>query len=146
MSAAPDLEAFEQAWPVTVRIAVAWGEMDAFGHVNNTVYFRYFETARIACFERVGYTALMQSEGIGPILAHTECRFRLPLTYPDTLTAAARIGRIGADDFEMRYAIFSHGHGRLAAEGTGRIVSLDYRSGDKVELPDSIVGRLERLR
>ena len=137
---------FERAWPVSVRIPVAWGEMDAFGHVNNVVYFRYFESARIACFERVGYTELVRERGIGPILAHTDCRFRLPLEYPDTVTAATRIAEIGSDDFVMRYAVFSHRRARLAAEGSGRIVCLDYRAGTRTGLPDDIARRLGRLK
>ena len=98
MAAPENLEAFERDWPVTVRVPVAWGEMDAFGHVNNVVYFRYFETARIACFERIGYTESMREHQIGPILAHTECRFRLPLEYPDTITAATRVSRPSAPE------------------------------------------------
>ena len=138
--------AFEAEWPVTVRIPVAWGEMDAFGHVNNVIYFRYFETARIACFERVGYTDTMSRGGIGPILAHTDCRYRIPLEYPDTVTAATRIDEISQQGFVMRYAVLSHRHGRLAAEGSGRIVSLDYRSGSKIDLPPDIAERLRELQ
>ena len=119
--------------------------MDAFAHVNNTVYFRYFETARITCFDQIGYTDLMRGSRIGPILAHTECRFRLPLEYPDTVSAAARIEEIGVDRFTMRYEVFSHAHERLAADGTGRIVSLDYATGEKVALPDVIVEKLREL-
>ena len=144
--AAAALAAFERDWPVTVRLPVVWGEMDAFGHVNNVVYFRYFESARIACFERVGYTSLMSNDGLGPILAHTECRFRLPLEYPDTVTVATRIADLSAQGFLMRYALFSHRHGRLAAEGTGRVVSLDYRSGTKTDLPADLAERLSALQ
>jgi acyl-CoA thioester hydrolase len=144
--AAEALAAFERDWPVTVRLPVVWGEMDAFGHVNNVVYFRYFESARIACFERVGYTSIMSNDGIGPILAHTECRFRLPLEYPDTVTAATRVAELSQQGFLMKYAVFSHARGRLAAEGTGRIVSLDYRSGTKTDLSSDLAERLSALR
>ncbi len=143
---AATLEQFERDWPVSVRLPVAWGEMDAFAHVNNVVYFRYFETARIACFERIGYTELMQNDGVGPILAHTECRFRIPLEYPDTITSATRIAEVSAQGFLMRYAVFSHRHGRMAAEGSGRIVSLDYRTGTRIGLPEDIARRLGRLK
>jgi acyl-CoA thioester hydrolase len=146
MTAPGAVEAFERDWPVTVRIPVAWGEMDAFGHVNNVVYFRYFETARIACFERIGYSDLMRDGGVGPILAHTECRFRIPLEYPDTVTSATRIDEISQQGFVMRYAVFSHRHERVAAEGTGRIVSFDYRGGRKIDLPTAIAERLSALR
>lgn len=145
MPASDAVTAFEARFPVVSRIPVAWGDMDAFAHVNNTVYFRYFETARIACFEVVGFTELMRESRIGPILAHTECRFRLPLEYPDTVSAATRIEEIDVDRFMMRYEVFSHAHGRVAAEGTGRIVSLNYATGEKVALPGAIVEKLREL-
>src|SRR4051812_27249954 len=56
---------------VTVEIPVAWGDMDAFGHVNNTVYFRWFESARIAYFEKIGLNERMKRDKKGPILART---------------------------------------------------------------------------
>ena len=140
------LTAFEADWPVTVRLPVVWGEMDAFGHVNNVVYFRYFESARIACFQRAGFRSLDSTAGVGPILAHTECRFRLPLEYPDTVTVATRIAELSPQGFLMRYGVFSHRHDRLAAEGTGRIVSFDYGAGIKADLPADITERLTRLQ
>lgn len=132
-------------FPVRVRIPVAWGEMDAFGHVNNVVYFRYFESARIACFERVDYMALTASSGLGPILAATDCRFRLPLEYPDTVIAAARIGTVEADGFMMHYCVYSERHQRVAAEGSGRIVSYDYRNKCKAPIPQELAARLAAL-
>lgn len=134
-----------RGFPVQVEIPVAWGDMDAFGHVNNVVYFRYFESARIACFEAVDYMALTTSAGLGPILAATDCRFRIPLEYPDTVTAAARVGDIGADEFMMHYAVFSHRHQRVAAEGSGRIVSYDYRNKCKAPIPEQLSARLAAL-
>lgn len=132
-------------FPVIVEAPVAWGEMDAFGHVNNIVYFRYFESARIAYFEALGYLELMRDKGVGPILAETHCRFRLPLAYPDQLAIGARAGEILADGFMMHYAVFSQFHQRLAAEGTGRIVSYDYGKKCKTPLPDTLRTRLETL-
>ena len=67
-----------EGYPVVIDEQVVWGEMDAFQHVNNTVYFRYFESARIAYFGAVGYLEWMKAEGSGPILASTRCRFRRP--------------------------------------------------------------------
>jgi acyl-CoA thioester hydrolase len=140
------LNDFVRRHPVTVEIPVAWGDMDAFRHVNNTVYFRYFETARIALFEEAGFAPSEESGGVGPILAATECRFRIPLTYPDTVTAAAWVGDIGEDRFIMKYAVFSHSHEALAAEGAGTIVSFDYGRGAKARLPARVVGYLGRLQ
>ncbi|RRJ85432.1 acyl-CoA thioesterase [Aestuariirhabdus litorea] len=112
--------------------------MDAFQHVNNTVYFRYFEDARIAYFERAGVMDSMASSGQGPILASTQCRFRAPLTYPDSVRISARIESIADDRFTMRYRIWSHKLDCVAAEGEGVIVYFDYRAGAKCSIPDPI--------
>jgi acyl-CoA thioester hydrolase len=130
---------------VTVEIPVAWGEMDAYGHVNNIVYFRYFETARMACFERVGLGELMERKRIGPILHSTSCRFRIPLTYPDTVTVGAHIRDIGIDRFSMRYRVVSHDHGRVAADGDGLIVMFDYAAKSKTSVPDELRRRIAEV-
>ncbi len=140
------LRTFREEYPIHVEIPVAWGEMDAFQHVNNIVYFRYFETARIGCFEQVGYTQLASELGQGPILASTDCRFRIPLTYPDTVTSGTYIGEIGETDFVMHYAVLSHRHGQVAAVGSGRIVSFDYRAARKTPLPEGIREQLSKLQ
>lgn len=132
-------------YPVTVDIPVAWGEMDAYGHVNNIVYFRYFETARMAYFERLEAPGFLARDPLGPILASTRCRFRAPLKYPDRLTVGARVARVEADRFLMVYAAFSHAMGRVAAEGDGTIVCYDYRNSCKAPLPESIQLRIAAI-
>ncbi len=142
-----------ESWPVVISIPVAWGEMDAFGHVNNVTYFRYFESARLAYFQAVGFLGTESTEnppgsaptGIGPILAHTECRFRIPLTWPDSLKVGARVVDVGTDRFTMAYAVFVEATGDLAAEGSGRLVSFDYQAGVKAPLPANVVARIRAL-
>ena len=134
-----------EAYPVVIETPVAWGEMDALRHVNNIVYFRYFESARIAYFERVGFWAYMDETGVGPILASTQCKFILPVTYPDTVSVGARVSEVTDDRFLMRYAVVSHNHARLAAEGEGLIVSYDYRALTKAPLPEEIKRRIRDL-
>ena len=121
--------------PVSLSIPVQWGEMDAFEHVNNIVYFRYFESARIAYFTKMGIFG-DPSQHIGPILASTTCKFIYPLSYPDTIDATARVCEVGSDRFTMEYMVFSTQHQRLAAKGKGVIVSYDYREKRKAELPE----------
>ena len=128
--------------PVVVEIPVAWGEMDAFGHVNNIIYFRYFENARIAYFGKLDLMTFMNETGIGPILASTQCKFRLPLTYPDTVSAAAKIVKLEDDTLMMAYYVVSHKYQKIAAEGDGIIVSYDYRGNKKVPIPDEIRKRI----
>lgn len=139
------MEELLQDFPVTIQVPVAWGEMDAFQHVNNVVYFRYFESARIAYFDAIGVMTVMDATGVGPILAETRCRYRIPLTFPDTVTVGARVSALAPKGFLMRYAVVSRRHGKLAADGDGRIVTIDYARGGKVPLPEAVRDRILAL-
>ena len=132
-------------YPVVVELPVVWGEMDAFQHVNNVVYFRYFETVRIAYFRKLDFMKTMEEPGIGPILAETRCRFKIPLTYPDTVFAGARVTAIGADRFTMVYRVVSEQHQGIAAEGNGELVTFNYLEGKKTSVPDLLRQRILEL-
>lgn len=124
--------------PIEVRIPVQWGDLDALGHVNNTVYFRWFETARIALFEAVGLDNKGQPT-VGPILAHTSCTFREPLGYPDTVLARAGVTKVGNTSFVMRYEVARAAAPEgLVAEGEGVIVLVDYGTGEKVPIAGAL--------
>lgn len=125
-------------FPVIIQTNVAWGEMDSFQHVNNIVYFRYFETGRMAYFERINFADPHAHDGIAPILAHTQCRFRKALTYPDTISIGARVTEIKTDRFTMALCVFSHRLQKLAAEGTAEIVVFNYRENKKAALPEAV--------
>lgn len=125
-------------WSARLSQSVAWGDMDAFGHLNNTVYFRYFESARIAYFEQIGMLDYMERTGIGPILAHTECRFRFPLHYPDQVQLDARVSSLKENEFLMEYRVISENAGAVAAFGSGRVVCVDYQRQGKVPLPEPL--------
>lgn len=125
-------------YPVTIEIPVVWGEMDAFQHVNNIVYFRYFESARIAYFEKIDFIKFIEDVGVGPILASTKCNYKIPLTYPDHVTVGAKVDTIEDERFTMKYLVVSHKHGKIAALGEGVIVSFNYRENKKTKVPDEI--------
>jgi len=139
------MEKMLEGYPVVIEIPVAWGEMDSLQHVNNIVYFRYFESARMAYFNRINFWSYMDETGIGPILASTQCKFRIPLSYPDTVSVGARITNKEEDRFLMEYVVVSHQHEKIAAKGEGVIVSYDYREKKKVLLPQEIRSRIEAL-
>lgn len=133
---------FRSRYPFVIQGRVEWAEMDAFQHVNNTIYFRYFERVRIAYFEHMGIVAHQRKGGIGPILHSTRCRFRAPLTYPDPIEVGTCISEVGADRFMMHYGIYSEGLETLAAEGDGLMVYYDYAKGEKTAIPEEIRVRL----
>lgn len=130
---------------VVLEQDVIWGDMDAFGHINNTVYFRYFEDVRLAYFNKIGMREYMERERIGPILARTHCDFRLPLDYPDRIRIATRGRILSPRKLNMEYAVFSESHGAVCAEGEGLIVYFDYANGRSCEIPASIVAAINSL-
>ena len=130
---------------VVAEFPVAWGDMDAFSHVNNAKYFTYFESARMAYFEQTGVMSHMEMTREGPILASTQCRFKLPVTYPDTLSIGARVSKLEADRFTMEYLVVSQKKGAIAARGEGVIVYFDYNSNTKTNVPEPICNMLEEL-
>ena len=134
-----------KGFPIVVTTMVGWGDMDANRHVNNVMYFRYIEHARLKYFNDLGFLDMQQETGIGPILSWTDCRFRRPLSYPDDISIGARISDIEADRFVMHTVIVSHAQKQLVAEGQQRIVVYDYRQNQKAPLPPVIRQRIDAL-
>ncbi len=145
----PDIEPLSHPllaeFPVVFEVPVLWGEMDSYRHVNNVIYFRYFENARLEYFRRMGWFEFEEETGVGPILAATQARFRKPLTYPDRVAVGARVGTLGDDRFTLDHVVVSRRLAGLAAEGQGTVVSFDYRSGRKVPMPEELKRRIAEL-
>jgi len=124
----------------TMRMPVRWGDMDAMGHVNNTVYFRYIESARIAWLEQVG--ALPDPTRTGPVLINAQCSFLKQLKYPAEIEVTSWVGAPGRSSFEVSHEIRlvdSNGEaGALHAEGAAKIVWVDFAAEKSVPLPDEI--------
>ena len=139
------LETLLADYPLTITLPIQWGDMDAFGHVNNTVPIRWFESARIAYLERVGLSEMMEAGGIGPILAAIHCNYRKQVEYPDTVHIGARVGRIGKSSFTMEHAAVSEAGQWICAEGESTIVVFDYNAQRPTRVPDSIRTAVEEL-
>lgn len=134
-----------QDFSVVIETDVRWGDMDAFNHVNNVSYLRYFESGRIAYFEALDIGDFFGTGGVGPILAETSCRYKFPLTYPDRVSVGVRSRELEEDRFLQQYVVVSHRHGRVAATGDGRIVTFDYTAGRKSPIPGAVRRRIEAL-
>jgi acyl-CoA thioester hydrolase len=132
-------------YPVVVELPVCWGEMDSYRHVNNVVYFRYFENARLEYFRRLDWHHYERETGIGPILQSTQARFRRPLTYPDTVAVAARTTSIEGDRFTLDHVIVSYDQQAIVTEGQGTVVTFHYANAQKVPVPDEIRRRIAEL-
>ncbi len=132
-------------FPVVIEVPVRWADMDAFGHVNNTLVFRYFESARIVYFERCGFEESYERDRIGPILHSAACRFRRPIFYPDTLLIGTRTSELLADRFTAEYLAVSKDHGTVMSEGSGVIVSYDYEASRKAPIPAAVRALIAEL-
>jgi len=133
------------SFPVVIELPVQWGEMDAYGHVNNAVLFRYFESARMAYFQRCGFVDSYERERVGAILHSTSCRFRRPLVCPDTALVGTRVSDTAEDRFTMEYRVVSRAQNDTAAEGSAVIVSYDYRGNRKTALPAGVRAAIARI-
>jgi len=136
--AGSDLDGF----PIVVSPDLRWADMDAFGHVNNTLFFRYFEIARI---RYLGAIEFDRPTGIGPILGYTACRFLRPLTYPDRIRVGVRVTDLQEDRFTQEYVLVSEEEDRVAAVGEGVVVAYDYDHGEKASLPEAVKRRIVAL-
>lgn len=139
------MNALLDSFPVVIQFPVVWGEMDSYRHVNNVVYFRYFENARIVYLDRVGWMASKLERGLGPILASTSARFRKPVSYPDRLLVGIRTTDIQPDRITIEHRIVSTQMNAVACEGQGVVVSYDYNANAKCPIPDDIRKAIEAL-
>lgn len=128
----------------TMRMTIRWGDMDAMGHVNNTVYFRYFETARIAWFEQFGCAP--DPAGEGPVIVNANCSFLKQLKYPGEIEVSTLVGPPGRSSFQMTHEIRVVGAdgsvGELHAEGGAKVVWVNFLAEKSVPLPDPVLALL----
>ena len=129
-----------------LRLPVLWGYMDAMGHVNNTIYFRFFESARVEYLARMGLFATQAGEHeIVPILASTKCDYKVPLTYPDEVIITAKTVRVGRTSFTQSYEVFSTAQNVVSAVGEGVIVCVEKKSGKPVPVPETVRAAIEQV-
>ena len=131
---------------VVIDQPVAWGDMDSFGHVNNVVYFRYFENARVEYFRRIGWWEYMDRDrhrpdrGVdpGPVPpAGRSTRTRCG-PGPRWCRSAPTGSRSGT-------CSVSRATGELVTEGDAVVVCIDYRANAKVPMPEELRKRIEEL-
>jgi len=133
-------------FPSIYEHKVQWGEMDAFQHVNNTTYFRYFESGRIQYMHDTGYMAMMKTTGCGPILADVYCKFKMPVEFPDNLLVATKISDLKETEFTMQHLVYSISKQCIAAEGHGKIVHYNYKLKLRSHLPSELVSTIKTLQ
>ena len=132
-------------FPISIKIPVAWGEQDLFGHVNNIVYFRYFESVRMHFLDRIGVLRSHQVKGIGVILASTTCDFKKPVEWPQQLIVRTGCDHVGNTSFTMQYEITDQ-VGDVVAKGSSVQVMYDYNRRSKIAIPDEVIATIAALQ
>ena len=115
------------------EVTVAWGDMDALGHVNNVRYFDYFQEARIQWLSSIG---LDLGQKTGPVVIHIACTFLKPVVYPATLTLESRLHSLGRTSLMMDHDLFEKD--KIMAQGVCKIVWVDYLANKPVPFPEEI--------
>lgn len=127
-----------------LQLRIDWGDLDAFGHVNNLAIMKYVQAARVQYMDTIG---LMQSQTemkIGPILASISCQFRKPLFYPGEVTVYSKINWIKNTSFQIQHAVYN-GANELAAEALDVIVLYDFRQNIKVTISDELREKIKKV-
>jgi acyl-CoA thioester hydrolase len=131
------------AYNTQLQINIDWADLDLFGHVNNVVFFKYIQTARVNYCEQIGLTSLDDKNKLSFMVASSQCRFKKPLYYPGQIIVKARIDWIKNSSFQLDYLIMKSEE--LIAEGTDIIVVFDPVNKTKVTMPDDMRARVAQV-
>jgi acyl-CoA thioester hydrolase len=133
-------------YPVVAEVVVRWGDIDLLGHVNNIKYLQYFECARVEYLMQAGLGAPGKAwREFGFILAKVDCRYKAPVTFPDSLSVGARVSALGEDRLVFQHAAYSSKLGRLAASGEAFLVGYNYAESRRTAIPADLRATIIKL-
>ncbi|WP_233848280.1 acyl-CoA thioesterase [Paraburkholderia sp. HD33-4] len=126
-----------------MTMPIRWGDMDAFGHVNNTVYFRYMEQVRISWFEHMDFLG-QREDGQGPVIVNASMEFLKQLHYPGDVIGRMSVATPGRSSFDTAFELLRADEpDALYARGAARCVWIDYAAGKSVPVPDVLRAAIE---
>ncbi|NDV11763.1 acyl-CoA thioesterase [Crenobacter caeni] len=119
------------------QLPVRWGDLDAIGHLNNTVYFRLLEEVRVQWLEDIGLP--IEPGAVGPVIVHTACHFKREINYPATVTVSIELEHLGRSSLRLRHHFYvGDDRETVYALGEVTLVWVDYAAGKSVPLPEEI--------
>jgi acyl-CoA thioester hydrolase len=125
-------------------IGTRWMDNDAYGHVNNVVYYSWFDTAVNAYLIEHGVLDIHHGQAIG-LVVETQCNYFSPLAFPQTVEAGLRVARLGHSSVRYEVALFAQDQDLCAARGHFVHVYVDRVSRRPVSLADPLKQLLETL-
>lgn len=123
-------------------IPVRWGDMDAFNHVNNTIYLRYMEEARIQLLLQMGHS--LNDPEQGPVVINLQCSFIQPVVYPDTLSVECYAAEPGNSSFMTYYRLYSQQQQAYVCEGSAKVVWINKTTSRSTQLPADLRQLIEQ--
>lgn len=127
-----------------MKLRIDWSETDVFGHINNLAIMKYAQAGRVELLEVTGLMNSYAEARKGPIIASVKCQFIRPLFYPGTVSVYSRVESIKNTSFGLHHAICNE-KGEIVAEGHDIIVYFDFNTDSKVQIPDEIREKLEKM-
>ncbi|SFL23705.1 acyl-CoA thioesterase [Methylorubrum salsuginis] len=131
-------------YPRLVPLATRWGDNDVYGHVNNVVYYAFFDTAVNGILVEAGVLDIANGPVIG-LVVETGCRYFAPVAFPDALVAGVRVAHLGRSSVRYEVAIFAAGADEAAAQGHFVHVYVDRQTRRPVPLPEALRSVLTSL-
>lgn len=128
-------------YPIVYDQKIAWGDMDAFGHVNNVIFYRYIESARLAYLDQLN----ILSEPLLTVVLSNQCHYLKPVVYPDQLKVGVKVEEIRNSAFRMKYTLYSEEQKSIVANAEAVIVCVDKTSMQKIKIPEYIVDKIKQL-
>lgn len=144
-TAAKPMPEARAAYPHLHRITTRWMDNDAYGHVNNVIYYSFFDTAVNEYLIRNGALDVRQSERIG-LVVETQCRYFSSLAYPDLVSVGLRVAQIGNSSVRYELAIFRNDDDNAAAQGHFVHVYVDRNTNRPVPVPEAVRRALAPLQ
>lgn len=132
-----------EKYKVRLDISVRWGDMDAFQHVNNAVYIKWNEDARIEYFKHISEALTINSAG--PILARQDCKYIYPVTFPDTVTLGIRVSERLQDRIIFETKMWSKKSDRLVALVHSTVMAYDIQKRAKIEIPNDWITKINEI-
>ncbi len=131
-------------YPHFATIPTRWMDNDVYGHVNNVVYYAYFDTVINRYLIAEGGLDIARGAAIG-LCVESRCTYRKAVAFPDDVDAGLRVAKLGRSSVTYEIGIFSHGEDHAAAEGSFVHVFVDRAARTSVAIPDAIRAALSRL-
>src|SRR5688500_10852052 len=134
----------EEKISTELRLRIDWSELDLFGHVNNVMYFKYLQAARVNFWDLTGLSSSYEKDKLGAMLLSAQCQFKQPLFYPGNILIKTNVQFIKNTSFGLTHSVLNHKN-ELVATGEDVIVLYNYNTHVKSEIPDWLRGNIENI-